>query len=213
MKVNEVCYDSRKRFAITFLLESPERLPFESWPGIKNVIEDYRAIDPSNMKKITNNICRYDTVGSVFYWYHQNDQIILGIELEKAPQALILRMIGKDPAYRKKPPYASELYDVILKNYGESICLHSDKTLSDEGFEIWRRLYNDGHNVLVYNVNAPANTFLRCPTLDDFQKYFGDSKEFRDYSYVLCENITHLLNIHSHFNIRKIREDNNLGVD
>jgi len=194
-------------------LESPERQAFESWPGIKNVIQEFIDCNPTSVKNVTDNIKKYDSINSVFYWYHYDDQIILGVELQRTPFSLVVRMIGKDPAYRKKPPYASELYDVILKNCGKTICLHSDKTLSDEGFEIWRRLYNDGHNVLVYNVNDPANTFLRCPTLDDFQNYFGDSKEFRDYSYVLCENISWLMDTYSHFNIRKIREDNNLGVD
>ena len=84
---------------------------------------------------------------NIYYWVEINSKIVLGVTLEKQKYAYIVRMVGKDPKYTGKQPYAIDLYLSILKDCGNNVCLSSDKTLSDDGFKIRKKLFNDGHKI------------------------------------------------------------------
>ena len=91
----------------------------------------------------------------MFYWIEDNSNIILAVELQIKPQALIVSLTGKHPNYTGKPPYASDLYNLILKDNNKSMRLYSDESLSDEGYAIWKRLLDQGHKISVYDKNKP----------------------------------------------------------
>jgi len=89
----------------------------------------------------------------------------------------------------------------------------SDDKLSEDGFKIWEKLYNNGHRVGLYDKNKPGATFVKFLTLDDMQNYFNTDKKYQNYQYVLCESNYMLGSVMSNFGIRKIRENTPLGTD
>jgi len=161
---------------------------------------------------IKPNFHKLELTDQIYYWITNEKKIILGISLEKRPYALVVRMSGKDPAFRKRPPFASDVYLNILKDSKKDICLHSDETLSEDGFKIWKKLFNSGHKVCLYAKDKPTQTLEKFSSLEEMEKYFKKDKSYRNYSYVLCESQFGFGNVMGHFATRKIREDNNLGV-
>jgi hypothetical protein len=61
MKIKEIinsCSD-RTYFNRSFLSESPEKMTFNSWPGIKNVILEIIQIYPDNIITLNNGIKKW----------------------------------------------------------------------------------------------------------------------------------------------------------
>lgn len=187
---------------------------FNTFPSlVLNLNDIKRSILSSAIKDLGNNLKKIDLSGSAYYWYEINNEVVLGCELDKAPQGLVVLLAGKNPTYKGKPPFASDLYNLILKDSSRGIRLMSDDKLSDEGYAIWARLFSMGHKVSIYDKTNPANTFKTFDNLAEFESYFkkGDPA-FKRYQYVLTENVLSLLQAKMHFRMRKYREDNNLGV-
>ena len=83
----------------------------------------------------------------------------------------------------------------------------SDNKLSDEGFNIWKRLLKDGHKISVYDKDSPGPSYTEIHSLDELEKYFKHSDpSYKRYTYVLSENIQSLLEIRSLFRLRRTRE-------
>jgi hypothetical protein len=109
-----------------------------------------------------NGIKKIDLSQTMVYWYEdKNGTILLGVELDKTNhKGLLFILTGKNPRYRGKSPYASELYQFILRdNKTKSIRLLSDELLSDEGKQIWDRLFSMGLNVSVYDRESSGKSF------------------------------------------------------
>ena len=96
---------------------------------------------------------------------------------------------GKDPALAKKPPYAIELYLTIAHSLGKSIKFSSDQILSDGGFWLWRRIFDSGHKLLVYDASQEKYEPVVLKTSEDLKQYFSDSSSAMNYQYVLGENL------------------------
>jgi hypothetical protein len=201
----------RTDFNESWLMEMPENIgTFELYDminyNIKDVERFYPSIDlGSNYKKI-------DTPETSYYWYEKDNEIILGAELLKKPQALIVKAVGKKKNYRKTPPYASDLYDVILHNSERGVLLLSDTELSNEGYSIWKKLFSLGHKISIYDKNLPGKTFQTFNSLEEMDNYFSsDNRNYQRYQYILSED-KFLGELKNNFNNRRFRELINLPL-
>ena len=200
---------SREDFNDTWLTEMPMGLgTFSTYDGLRQDIHNLInfGVQVSNMG---NNLRSYVGNQVAYFWYvdPQSEEPILITELDIKPQALVVSMTGKSPKYKGKPPYASELYSVILSSTGRSIRLMSDETLSDEGYDIWKRLLSQGYRVSVYDKEHPGQTMITIDTLDDMKKYFKtEDPSFKQYQYVISESGECLAETRSFFNTRRMRE-------
>lgn len=121
---------------------------------------------------------------------------------------MVVSITGKNLKLKRKPPYASDLYAAILKNTDKSIRLMSDKTLSDEGYSLWKKLLKLGHKVSVYNASEnPGQSLKSFHTPEEMDEYFKhDDSDFEKYQYVLSENTLSLGGMRAYFNTRRARE-------
>lgn len=197
----------RTDFIETWLAEMPQGLgSFQTFDQVEYAIKDRiksgsKVIDvDSKTKKIVGQQIAY-------YWVESNKEILLGVELQIRPQGMVVSVTGKNPKYKGNPPYASDLYNLILYDSGKSIRLISDDSLSDEGYEIWKRLFRQGNKISVYNREEPGKTFTTLDSIEDMNKYFGkDNTDFRKYQYVLSNSGEVLAETRSYFNTRRMRE-------
>lgn len=200
---------SREDFTETWLSEMPMGSgTFSTYDGLK---QDVINLINSGVRitNLGNDIQTFIGSQVAYFWYRnpQNDEPILITQLDIKPQALVVSMTGKNPKYKNRPPYASDLYNTILDSTGRSIRLMSDETLSDEGYDLWKRLLTQGHKISVYDREHPGQTMITIDTLDDMEKYFktGDTS-FKRYQYVISESGESLVETTSHFNTRRMRE-------
>ena len=140
---------------------------------------------------------------------------MLGVELEKKTQGWTVRLTGKNPKFKGKPPYASTLYSAILDdNKHFSIRIMSDVQLSDEGYEIWKNLFNQGCKISVYDNKDSGKTFQTFTSIEDFENYFRhDDRSFQRYQFVLSTAGAMLAETRSYFNIRRYRELGGLSLE
>jgi hypothetical protein len=192
------------------LIESPEGIgKFELYDMLKYDIND--LISNNFASTILKNINGFDfkkieLTTTIYYWFEKNGEIILGSELEKNPQSLIVHITGKNSNYRRKFPYASDLYALILNNSKKGIRLMSDVQLSDEGYNIWKKLFKLGCNISVYDRTSPGRTFKTFDKLNDFDDYFkNDDTNFQKYQFILTEEKS-IIETLNYFNIQRYRE-------
>lgn len=203
---------SRSDFYDTWLAEMPSGLgSFETYDGLVYSINDLKkaGIKP---KEVSNNLYKFDLNTSVYYWFEKDQKVLLGTQLEKKPQGYVVSITGKHPSLRGSPPYASDLYDLILKDSGKNIRILSDTQLSDQGYAIWKQLFIKGHRVGVYNNTQPGKSFKIFQTQDEMDEYFkDDDTDYEQYQFVLIENSA-LAECLSNFNIRRYRELSGLSL-
>lgn len=196
----------RTDFIETWLSEMPTGLGnFDTYEQIVWTIKDRMKyskpeIVDANTKKIVGSHVAY-------YWIEGRDEILLGVELQIKPQGLVISLTGKHPAWKGKPPFASDLYNLILQDNNKSLRIISDNSLSDEGYSIWQRLLKQGHKISVYDKETPGRSFITIDSLEDMAKYFAhDDTDFKRYQYVLSEAGEMLGETRSFFHIRRHRE-------
>ena len=205
----------RSNFNKTWLYEMSEGVGrFETYDMLLyNLNNIKKSLLSTKIIDLGNNLKKIDFSASAYYWIEINNELIIGCELIKEKQGYIVRLTGKNPEYRGKPPFASDLYNLILKDSPYNIRLLSDVTLSDEGNNIWKRLFNKGHKILIYDRSNPGQDFIVCNDLAEFESYFKhDDRNYQNYQYVLSENEEKLLETKFNFRMRKHREDNGLSV-
>jgi hypothetical protein len=199
---------SRTEFNESWLTEMPEGLGrFDTFDQIEYNINDLKK-NQLPIIKLTDNLNKVDLNQTAYYWYEKNNTILLGVELDKRPQGWTVRLTGKNPRFRGRPPYASDLYSAVLKdNQHYSIRLLSDTQLSDEGYAIWKRLFDQGHKISVYDRADPGKSFQTFASSDEFDQYFQyDNRDFTRYQYVLSETGAMLAETRSFFATRRYRE-------
>ena len=217
MRLKEIhSIGSRKDFNDTWLCEMPIGTnPTETFSALKYNIKDFLryGIMP---EQITENVWRIVSVPTLIYWYEKDGIIQLATELQQKPEGLVVTMTGKDSSLRGKPPYASELYSLILKDSDKHIRIMSDILLSDEGYGIWKTLMKMGHRITIYNRDNPGHSMTSFDNIEDMDKFLKhNDNTFGKYQYVLSENLIKMANVRGLFNIRRYREtvseNNNLS--
>lgn len=198
---------SRSDFNDTWLFEMPSGVgSFETYDALIYNIRDMLK-HGFKSEKINTNLNKLVSGDVIFYWYGTDSDIELGTELHKKPEGLIVSITGKNPKLRGDKPYASDLYSAILKDTDKSIRLHSDKQLSDEGFNIWKKLLSLGHKISVYDVHNPGKTLTSFHSAAEMDKFFKhDDTNFERYQYVLSESLLKLGEVRAKFNTRRHRE-------
>lgn len=196
---------SRTDFNETWLSEMPSRLGNfgETFSVLRNSITEWIA-EGYKPEKVTNNLYRLSGENIMYFWYQDNTDIVLALEIEKRPQGLAVSTVGKNPKYTGKAPYATDLYKEVLSLVPYSL-LFSDSQLSDDGIELWKNLTMDSsYKVSVYNVKDPGKTFLTIDSNEELEKYLGP--EYYNYRFVLSKKGKSLAETRSFFNIRRYRE-------
>lgn len=199
--------DLMEKLEASFLSETPQNIG-KSYGNLimnlRNLIQE--AIDLGYKKiKLTKNVFKIETADICYYWFEKNKKIILAAELEKSPLALIVRLVGKDDQYIHKDPKASKLYEIILKDISLPLRFFSDQTLTDEGFGIWTKLFDDGYKIAIYDKENPGNTFKQIKSKDELKSFFDHDLSYRRYQFVLSEN-KEMGNLIGIFGIRNYQE-------
>jgi len=208
----------RLEFNETWVMESPEGIgKWASYDGLCYGIKDTISQGHSIIK-LPNNLNKLEAGNLIYYWYGDANKILLGSELHVKPNGLVVAITGKEPdlVKQKQPPYASELYLAIINDTQKAIRLLSDKQLSDQGFNIWKRLYNDNILVGIYDSkNNVGQSFKRLGSYKEFKQYYKlHDADFQRYQYVLFKNGSNsLIETCSYFNLRRMRELAGLDVD
>jgi len=205
----------RTDFNETWLAEMPQQIPIvDYYDAMVSNIKDYsqteQIINLGTFKGFEVRKIKLDTL--LFYWFELDNTILLAVELVIKPQGLIVRLLGKNPEYKNKKPYASDLYAFILQDTKNGIRLFSDDRMSNEGFNLWRRLFNDGFKVSTYDNNNPGGTFITLHSFFDFENFFNSDASYKQYQFVLHES-TMITETRCQFHTRRIRELSGLNLE
>ena len=203
---------TRSNFVNSWLMETPEFLG--QFPIGNEVIRDiqYRlynnistAIDLSDLYL---GLKKIETDQSVYYWIQDTSgTILLACAATKRPQCIAIGAVSKTGT-RGQPPYASDLYELILqdqRSHNSSIRFMSDTMLSDDGFKIWRRLFDRGYKISVYDNTNPGQSFKVITSIEELEQYLGD-RHYKKYQFVLSEAQYSFQELLSFFSLRRIRE-------
>lgn len=197
----------RTDFNETWLAEMPSGVGnIETFDAISYSIKDLlsHGVVPD---VLANGVNRVKLSSTIYYWYEKDSVILLGSQLSIRPQGLVVQLTGKNPRLRGQPPYASQLYNEILKDSGKGIRILSDTSLSDEGLNLWKKLVSLGHTVSVYDSENPGKTFQTFSTPHELDAFFkDDDTDFSRYQYVVSESGINLAETRSYFNTRRYRE-------
>jgi len=204
---------SRTDFVDTWLAEMPSGLgSFETYDALEYSIKDLLK-NKANKQQVSQDFFKIDLNSSVYYWFEKNNQILLGVQLDKQPQGLVVSLTGKNPVKQGMPPYASDMYALILKDNDKNIRILSDTQLSDEGYNIWKTLLSKGFKVSVYDRAEPGKTFQTFDTIDQMNNYFqDDDTDYERYQFVLSEQ-KNIAECRSFFNTRRYRELAGLSLE
>ena len=204
------CYSTRQMFEESWL----EEMPVGHETGLTYNVIVNTIIDWRDVKKpvvLANGL--HNIVGEtvVLYWRQTtNNAITIAAEFRRAPEAIVVSLLGKHPALQGQPPYASEFYHDILQDSHTAIRIMSDDKLSDEGMAVWKKLLAQGHKISVYDANSPGQSFITLSDVEDLDKFFSKTDlSYKRYQFVLTEdNIVHI-ETRSFFNLRRFRELSN----
>lgn len=194
-------------FVESWLLEMPEGLGEVGglWERLDRTIEHYRM---SGWKPVKVKPGFYKIIDGQtnLYWYGTPTRVDLAVWLQRKPQSLVVRMVGKNPNKRGRAPYASDLYAAVLDDNNQSV-LMSDSQLSDEGLRLWQRMIEMGYAVTVYDEHNPGRTRKTFTKPQQLMRYFEDGEaEFERYRYVLSKPGRALDECICFFNLRRYRE-------
>ncbi|VVC05897.1 Uncharacterised protein [uncultured archaeon] len=204
----------RDDFCISWLSESPQNIgKTEMYWALYSVIVDMKRLPNVKQIYLGNGYRKIVLQETMYYWNEVDGEIILGVELWKKNSVLLVQMLGKNPKYRGKPPYAIDLYELIIEDNENSILrLQSDSKLSEDGIKVWEKLLDDGYDIVVYDIREPGRIHAHFEAKNDFLQYFGKDPSFINYRFgVFKENM--LAECISQFSIRRIRELSGLGTE
>jgi hypothetical protein len=198
---NNIC--SREHFNESWLVEMPQRVAGGNYlPEIIFNMRHFLSTYP--IQSLSSGLKKLEAGRTWFYWIEENNEIVLAMECYQTYQNLSVGAVGKK--YKGVSPYADEFYLNILKDITPySLVFNSDETLSNNGFDIWKRLLVSGHKISVYNKSSPNDLNL-ISSEEELEKYFNNEFKFRDYIYVLSESVKTQILTKGFFNTRRMRE-------
>lgn len=197
--------NNRLDFFESWLSEMPENLGnIELFDMIEyNIKERSKLTKPHDLGEGYKKISGTQTL---YYWYESNGEIFIGIELAVKQQTLIVNAVAKNPSYKNKPPYATDLYKKVLDD-NSSIRVMSDIYLTNNSINVWKRLINSGVTVSVYDSEKPGQNFKKINSIEELEKYIGyDDRDYQRYQFVLTSKDEILAEVTSIFNTRRLRE-------
>lgn len=197
--------NNRIDFIESWLSEMPENLGnIELF-----AIIEYNIKERSNLTKPQDLGSGYKKISgtqTLYYWYEKDGEIVIGVELSVKQQTLIVNGVAKNPSYKNKPPYATDLYKKVLDD-NSSIRVMSDIYLTNNSINVWKRLINSGVTVSVYDNKVPGQSFKKINSVEELEKYIGYIEyEYQRYQFVLTSKDEILAEVTSIFNTRRLRE-------
>jgi hypothetical protein len=198
---------SRRDFEESWLQEQPMGIhSHDFYPYLTQAIQD-RLEMGQTPEHIGDDLFRIVGAQLVYYWYQVGDHILLGTELTKKPQTLVVNFAAKSPQHQNQPPWASDLYMRILQDCATPLRLMSDHSLTHEGLKIWKTLLAQGVTIMVYDTQNPGVTNKMVTSTQELLKHFGDGDaDFKRYQYVLTLGNHMLAETRGLFNTRRMRE-------
>ncbi|CAB4129584.1 hypothetical protein UFOVP116_47 [uncultured Caudovirales phage] len=166
-------------------LEIPQRVNGGNpYSAISQAIDVTLEYDPT-IKSLGNSVYQ----AGDYFWSGSADAQVKQISVATSLVGDILKVnaIGKDPALTNQPPYAIDLYLTISCTLKHGIKFGSDQILSDSGFELWKRIFDSGHNLLIYNAAQEKYEPIVLKTAEDLKQYFSGDQSAMDYQYVIAE--------------------------
>lgn len=178
---------------------------FPMYDTIKYSIND-RIKAGSEVIDLSGGLKKIQGQQVVYYWYENNGDIILGMELYIRPQGLVVSGLAKSPKH-SGPPYATDLYNAILNDSGKPMRILSDTDLSDDAFNLWVRFLQQGHTISIYDNQKPGQTMATVSSPTELKKFFAhDDTDYRRYQFVLSKSGEMIAEVKSYFNTRRMRE-------
>lgn len=200
------------KFKDTFLIESP----FNSGKNVMNdMIDSLRMLIDEYIQvrykviQLNQNTFKMNVTGTelIYYWNTNNaDEIILAAQIAKRDLAAAVTSLGKDVRYAHKDPKAKELYKIIVKDLSTSLKLMSDGDMTEDAFNNWVKLLNDGYKISVYDKNMPGMSFTNLYTREDMLPYFKDDETYHRFQFILSESQEQLGQVMAGFSIYRVRE-------
>ena len=200
--------DGRQCFYESWVRESPARtFGSMSWQEALDQLTTSMTNNSASIKNITPNIYCLIIPDAVYIYYKDNINIKAIVQLEPKPDSLNVIATNKDPAYKGQSPYITDLYIAALSVTGDkSIRLSSDNVMTDEGFGIWQRLFNQGHIISVYDSSNFRTLPIKITNLTDLKQYFNDGFKYKNYRFAISENLYNSEKIFGQFMVRRTRE-------
>lgn len=198
--------DNRIEFVESWLMEMPEGIPdTETYSALLSNIRERLQLgqEPQEVKPGA-----YKLTGSsiLYYWFGTPSSVQVGVELIKTPQSLVVGLLGKQPALKGKPPYATDLYVAVVEDNELSLLL-SDKLLSKEGLGVWKQLVKQGYAISAYDTQHPGESRTTLKTPEELEKfYLVRDPAGRRWRYALSKPGMTLWETVSFFNTRRYRE-------
>lgn len=195
---------SREDFEATWLAEMPVRTP---------PIDVIGQLSSNIKERISLGRTPIDLGGGFFkiegivtyYWYEHNGIVLMAVELEEKPQALVVAVLGKDLSLKGRPPYASDMYSLIAKDSKKGIRLMSDIQMTDAAMKVWKKLVSNGVVVSVYDRASPSS-YQSFRTPDELDQFFGTDPSMKKYQFVISESGEPFADMNSLFRLRQLRE-------
>ena len=160
----------------------------------------------AKVNNVTNQLRKIVGSQTAYYWFENNGEIILGAEFSINSQNYTVNAVAKSPNWRKKTPYATDLYKAVLDDTNKSIRIFRDYQMSNSGLDMWKKLLDSGCHISVYDSKNPGVSFKEIHDTIELENYFkDDDTNFRRYQYVLSEGQVHL-DVIGFFNTRRMRE-------
>ena len=202
-------YSNKDAFNESWLSEMPMglgKVGDEFFHRLLETIQEFRAaglevVDLGNGYKRMSG----DTVA--FYWYEENNVILIAVELDIKPQSLVVRRTAKNPDIENNDAHATDLYDVVLNDNYKSLRLMRDNQLSDKGYDLWKRLLTQGKHISVYDADNPGSTMRTLNSLEDMDEFFKfNDPIYKRWQYVISENGAKLEETIQYFHTRRFLE-------
>lgn len=200
---------TRLQFLESWIWEAPERgEPRNDFTGLVSDLTDF--LDYYQPIEVHHGIKILQTETAIYAFVEKNNRIEMVVRAEKTPQALQVKVTGKNPTYRG-PPYATDLYAALLNQARDkSLILTSDSFVTDKALDVWQRLHDD------YTITACDTSGEEKPqkveTLNDFYRFWGqsppeDPTRYKRYLFVLSESATWLTTVRENWSDRTIVGD------
>jgi hypothetical protein len=211
-KINEVKINglTGSIFKAAFLYESPTGInPMYVFNELKYNINELIDLNVYPIINLNNNLKKIELETYIYYWIESSDkEIQIATEVNKVELGNIIRLVGKNSKYKGLNPFANIFYEEILKDVKGNL-IFSDDVMTEAGYNIWKKLFLDGHKISVYDATSPGKIFIRLKDLEEFDLYFKMKDErFRKYRFVITEqkSLNNYGDLITTFGLRRIKE-------
>lgn len=197
--------DSRTDFTETWLAEMPEFAgTLDTFPSMLAGLNDFlkHGHTPVDLGK---NVFKIHINEISTYWVEHEHLPVLIVEIKAAPEACQINMTGKKAEQFGRAPYASDLYELILKDNVTPLLI-SDEYLTDSSFEVWARLLKGGKKISVYDVKSVD--LIPITSVEQLKTYYHPTgNRFR---FAISESALKECYVKSNFRLYGFRRDNGI---